>query len=208
MQVFCLNYKPINFEFMSTKKINPRFAVLLTFIVVVGVLRIMNATELTAWSNFTPIGAMALFGGAYFNRRWKSFAFPLLTLFLGDIFIHTVIYDGNFQGRPLIYLAFSVIVLIGIVFVRKVTATNIVVASLLSTVGFWLIADFAVWLGGGTDVRTQLPLSRDLAGLLQCYLQGFPYMTNFLLGTLFYSAMMFGGFEWIQKKYPALKPFA
>jgi hypothetical protein len=205
MQVFFSNYKPINFEIMSTKKINPRFAMLLIFIVVVGMLRIMNAAELTAWSNFTPIGAMALFGGAYFNRRWKSFAFPLLTLFLGDIFIHTVIYDGNYEGRPLIYLAFSMIVFIGIVFIRKVKATNIAIASLLSTVSFWLIADFAVWLGGGTDIRTQLPLSRDLNGLLQCYWQGFPYMLNFLLGTLFYSAIMFGAFEWMQKKYPALQ---
>lgn len=190
---------------MSIKKINPRFAVLLILIVVVGILRIMNAAEFTAWSNFTPIGAMALFGGAYFNRRWKSFAFPLLTLFLGDIFIHTVIYDGNYEGRPLIYLAFAMIVFIGIVFIGKVKATNIAIASLLSTVSFWLIADFAVWLGGGTDIRTQLPLSRDLNGLLQCYWQGFPYMLNFLLGTLFYSAIMFGAFEWMQKRYPALQ---
>ena len=178
---------------------------LLIFIVVVGMLRIMNAAELTAWSNFTPIGAMALFGGAYFNQRWKSFAFPLLTLFLGDIFIHTVIYDGNYEGRLLIYLAFSMIVFIGIVFIRKVKAKNITIASLLSTISFWLIADFAVWLGGGTDIRTQLPLSRDLGGLLQCYLQGLPFMINFLLGTLFYSAVMFGAFEWMQRRYPALR---
>jgi hypothetical protein len=96
-------------------------------------------------------------------------------------------------------------VLIGIVFIRKVKATNVAIASLLSTVSFWLIADFAVWLGGGTDIRTQLPLSRDLGGLLQCYWQGFPYMINFLLGTIFYSAIIFGAFEWMQKKYPALQ---
>lgn len=205
MQVFFSNYKPINVEFMSTKKINPRFTVLLVFIVVVGILRIMNAAELTAWSNFTPIGAMALFGGAYFNQRWKSFAFPILTLFLGDLFIHTVVYDGNYEGRPLIYFAFSMIVFIGIVFIKKVKAKNIAIASLLSTVSFWLIADFAVWVGGGTDIRTQLPLSRDLSGLMQCYWQGFPYMINFLLGTLFYSAIMFGAFELMQKRYPVLK---
>lgn len=193
---------------MSVKKINPRLAVLLGFIVIVGSLRIMNAVEFTAWSNFTPIGAMALFGGAYFNQRWKSFAFPLLTLFLGDLFIHTVIYDGNYEGRPLIYLAFSIIVLIGILFIKKVKAKNIAAASLLSTLSFWFIADFAVWLGGGTDIRTQLPLSRDLSGLIQCYSQGFPYMINFLLGTLFYSGIMFGLFEWMQKRYPVLQAAA
>ena len=190
---------------MSVTKINPRFAVLVIFIIVVGSLRIFNAAELTAWSNFTPIGAMAMFGGAYFKQRWKSFAFPLLTLFVGDIIIHTVIYDGLYEGRPLIYIAFSMIVLIGILIIRQVTVKNIAAASIVSTLSFWLIADFAVWMGGGIDVRTQVPLSRDIHGLLQCYWQGFPYMINFLLGTLFYSAVMFGVFEWMQKRFPALQ---
>jgi hypothetical protein len=190
---------------MSVKQINPRFVVLLIFMIVVGSLRIMNAAELTAWSNFTPIGAMAMFGGAYFSQRWKSFAFPLLTLFLGDVVIHTVIYDGLYEGRPLIYLAFSVIVLTGIILIKKVMVKNIALASLCSTLSFWLIADFAVWMGGGIDIRTQLPLSRDFNGLLQCYWQGYPYMINFLLGTLFYSAIMFGLFEWMQKRFPVLQ---
>lgn len=190
---------------MSTKKISPRFAILLIFIVVVGSLRIMNVAEFTAWSNFTSIGAMALFGGAYFNQRWKAFAFPLLTLFLGDLIIHTVIFDGKYEGRPLIYLAFALIVLIGILVIKKISVKNISFASLFSTLSFWLIADFAVWMSGGTDIRTQLPLSRDISGLLQCYWQGFPYMINFLLGTLFYSAIMFGLFEWMQKKFPTLQ---
>src|SRR5919107_1194192 len=126
---------------MSVTKINPRFAVLVVFIIVVGSLRIFNAAELTAWSNFTPIGAMAMFGGAYFKQRWKSFAFPLLTLFLGDIIIHTVIYDGLYEGRPLIYIAFSMIVLVGILIIRQVTVKNIAAASIVSTLSFWLIAD-------------------------------------------------------------------
>lgn len=191
---------------MLVKKINPRFAVLLIFMIMVGALRVMNAAEFTTWSNFTPIGAMALFGGAYFKQRWKAFAFPLLTLFLGDLIIHTVIYHGKYAGRPLIYLSFSLMVLIGIILIRKVTIKNITFSAVVSTVSFWLIADFAVWMGGGTDIRTQQPLSRDFSGLLQCYWQGFPYMINFLLGTLFYGAVMFGLFEWMQKRYPSLLP--
>lgn len=189
---------------MSIQKVNPRFAVLLLFMIVVGALRVMNAAEFTAWSNFTPVGAMALFGGAYFSQRWKAFAFPLLTLFLGDIIIHTVIYNGKYMGRPLIYLSFSLMVLIGITLIRKVNVKNVVVSAVVSTLSFWLIADFAVWMGGGTDIRTQQPLARNFGGLLQCYWQGLPYMINFLLGTLFYSAVMFSLFEWMQRRFPAL----
>jgi hypothetical protein len=172
--------------------------------IVVGVLRVINAAEFTLWSNFTPVGAMALFGGAYFNKRWKAFVFPLLTLLIGDVIIHTIIYSGNYAGRPLIYLSFALIVLIGIIFIRRVTVKNIILSSTISTLTFWLIADFAVWMGGGIDIRTQQVFSSDLAGLLQCYRQGFPYMINFLLGTLFYCAVMFGLFEWMQKRFPKL----
>lgn len=172
---------------------------------VVGMIRVINAAEFTTWSNFTPVGAMAIFGGAYFGQRWKAFAFPLLTLFLGDLIIHTVIYKGEFAGMPMIYFAFSIIVLIGILVIKKVSVKNVALAAVFSTLSFWLIADFSVWLGGGTDIRTQLPLSRDWNGLLQCYWQGFPYMINFLLGTLFYSAVMFGLFEWMQQRFTALQ---
>lgn len=189
---------------MSTKKTDTRLIILIAFIIVVGILRVVNSIEFYAWSNFTPIGAMAIFGGAYFTPRWKAFAFPLLTLFVGDLTIYALLSGGGFHGRPLIYLAFALIVLIGMLIIRKVTVKKIAAASLTSTISFWLIADFAVWMGGGIDIRTQLPLTRDLSGLLQCYWQGFPYMINFLLGTLFYSAIMFGGFEWIKKQYPAV----
>lgn len=54
---------------MSIQKINPRFAVLAIFMIAVAAMRIPNAAQLTPWSNFSPIGAMALFGGAYFSKN-------------------------------------------------------------------------------------------------------------------------------------------
>src|SRR5260370_23941147 len=36
--------------------------------------------------NFTPVGAMALFSGALLKNRRLAFFFPLLALFLGDVF--------------------------------------------------------------------------------------------------------------------------
>lgn len=189
---------------MPIKKPNLRVVILLFFMIMVGIVRVLNSIEFNAWSNFTPIGAMAIFGGAYFTPRWKAFAFPLFTLFIGDLIIYALLSGNGFGGRPLIYVAFALIVLIGVVIIKRVTVKQVALASVTSTLSFWLMADFYVWLGGGIDIRTQLPLSRDLAGLIQCYWQGLPYMINFLLGTLFYSGIMFGGIEWIKKQYPAL----
>ena len=81
---------------MSIEKINPRFVILLLLMLTVAAMRIPNAAQLTPWSNFTPIGAMGLFGGTYFTSRWKAFAFPLLTLLASDLIINTIIFDGKY----------------------------------------------------------------------------------------------------------------
>ncbi len=51
--------------------------------------------------NFTPVGAMALFGGAKLRNPWAALLFPLSTLFFGDVFI------GFHRLIPIVYLAFA-----------------------------------------------------------------------------------------------------
>jgi len=65
-----------------------------------------------------------------------------------------------------------------------------------------------VWLGGGTDITTGQPYPLDLAGLIKCYYLALPFMRNMLLANLLYWAMLFGGFEWLQHRYVALRPQA
>ena len=194
---------------MSTQKINPLFATLLLFMIAVAALRIPNAAQLTPWAHFTPIGAMGLFGGTYFNSKWKAFAFPILTLLASDLIINTLIFGGKYgvmySGWYIIYGIFSLIVLFGKWMIKCVTVKNVALAAVTAALSHWLIADFTVWMGGGTDLRTMTPLTKDWAGLLQCYAQGFPFMKNFLIGTLVYSGIMFGAFEWMKQRYPALK---
>jgi hypothetical protein len=190
------------------QQLNPRFTVLLLFIVLAAVLRIANSAQCLPLANFTPIGAMALFGGSYFKNYWKAFGLPLITLFLSDLVINMVLYNGQFgimyNGWYWIYGIFALIVWYGKVLLQKVSVKNVLIAALIGSVSHWLMADTSVWLAGGLDLRTNLPLSRDFAGWLQCIVQGFPYMRNFLAGTLAYSALFFGAFEWLQTRYPKL----
>jgi hypothetical protein len=194
---------------MATEKINPRFAVLALFMIVVAAMRIPNAAQLTPWSNFTPIGAMGLFGGAYFTKQWKAVLFPLLTLLVSDLIIQAFVFNGQYgimySGWYWIYGIFILITFIGKRLVKKVTVKNVIIAAITASLTHWLIADFTVWAGGGTDIRTMTPLSRDWAGLQQCYIQGFPFMKNFLIGTLVYSGILFGVFEWVKQKNPQLQ---
>ena len=194
---------------MSAKKINPCFAVLLLLMIVVATMRIPNAAQLTPWANFTPIGAMGLFGGAYFTSKWKAFAFPLLTLLISDLIIHLFVFEGKYgamySGWYVIYGVFTLIVFYGKWILQKVSVKNVVIASVVAALSHWLIADFTVWIGGGTNLRTMTPLTKNGAGLMQCYVQGFPFMKNFLMGTLVYNGILFGGFKLVQQRFPVLK---
>jgi len=193
---------------MSVNKINPGVAVLAFIILAAAMLRIPNAAQLTPWMNFSPIGAMAMFGGACFNNRWKAFIFPLLSLLLSDLIINTIVFGGQYgvmySGWYIIYGIFVLVVVLARWMIKKVTVKNVLITAVVAALAHWLIADFAVWLSGGTDVRTMTPLARNWTGLLQCYVQGFPFMKHFLMGNLVYGAVMFGGFELLRQKFPVL----
>ena len=194
---------------MTLRKIDPRFTVVLLLMILAAAMRIPNAAQITPWANFTPIGAMGLFGGACFNGKWKAFAFPLLTLLVSDLIINIFIFKGRYGimygGWYVIYSIFILIVFLGKWLIKQVSIKNILVASIVAALGHWLIADFMVWANSGTDLRTMLPLTKNLTGLLQCYAQGLPFMRNFLTSNLVYGALLFGGFQLAQQRFVILK---
>jgi hypothetical protein len=194
---------------MSAHTFNPRLLVLLAIILLTAALRIPNAFGVTPWAHVTPIGAIALFGGAYFTK-WKAFLFPMIALFLSDLAISFFVFQGKhgvlYGGWYKIYIIFLVIILLGKLIISKVTVARVVTASVSAALLHWLLADFSVWIGGGKDLRTLQPLSRDISGLIQSYVQGLPFLRVFLTGTLVYSGIMFGIFEWMKRYNPSLKP--
>lgn len=186
------------------KKINIRSSVLLLMILLAGFSRIIVPMD-----NFTPIAAMALFGGTYFSERWKAFLLPLISLFLSDMVIQGIIFKGEY-GFPLynswywVYGAFTFIVFVGKWVIKKINIKNLLIASFTASLAHWIITDFGVWLGGCTDITTGYFYTNDLQGLLKCYYLALPYLKDFLMGTTFYSFIMFGLFELAQRKYPIL----
>lgn len=189
----------------TVKKFHPHWLLTLLFIGLVAILRIPNAAQLTPWANFSPIGAMGLFGGAYFARRYQAVLLPLICMFLSDFAINLIVFNGKYgmmyDGWYIIYGVIALIALMGHWLLKRVTVINVLGAGLMASLLHWLVADFSVWAAGGTDLRTLQPLTRDMNGLLQCYVQGLPYFKHFLLGTLAYSAVLFGVMSWIRSRY-------
>ena len=158
--------------------------------------------QLHPLTQFSPIGAMALFGGAYLTKRTASLGLPLLTMFISDEILALTVYRGQshgilYGGWYWVYGAFVLMIIAGQLLSRKVTVKNILMAALTITFIHWIVSDIGVWLNGTTYPKT-------LAGWWACLAAAIPFERNFLLGTLFYSGLMFGGFEWIKKHNQSL----
>ncbi len=186
---------------------NPRITVLLLVIVGAACTRFFTLLGHSPLINFTPIGAMALFGGAYFENKLKAVLLPLLTLLMSDLVINTFFYHGQYgimyEGWYFVYGVFVLMVFLGKWIIAKVNVKNILFASIAASLSHWLISDFGVWLGG-IDVTTGMPFTKDMIGLIKCYTLAIPYLQSIFVGTVVYSSIMFGAFELAQRKYPVL----
>jgi len=150
--------------------------------------------------NFTAVGAMCLFGGAYFQRRWMAFLVPMAALLLSDVVLAATVY--GFRGFNVIsmsYLLFALTTLLGMMLRGRVNVATVPAAAIIASGGFFLISNFHVWLTGHGYPHTS-------AGLWACYVAAIPFAQNMLLGNLFYSAVMFGGWELLQRGLPVLRP--
>lgn len=178
--------------------INPRFGL------IVGMIALAAASRFAFlnFPNFSPVGAMALFGGAYFTKKYLAFIVPTLGLWISNLVLNNTVYKAwypefSFGLDAWTFGSFALMVIIGIVVLKKINTINFLLANLLGTVGFFLASNFGVWTGSRM-------YSHNFNGLVECYLMGLPFLTNTLLSNLLFSGIMFGIFELAQRRFPTL----
>lgn len=189
---------------MSHLKFNPRTTILLLLILIVTLFRLLVTfnTDILSFANFSSVGAVALFSGAYFKNNLKALAFPLLSLLISDIVLSNTLYkslgDGFlYSGWYWVYGAFALMVMVGKLLLNKIHALNFVLASLIVVLIHWVVTDIGVWY--------QNPLyTQNLQGFWQCLVKAIPFEKSFLYGTLIYGVILFCAFEMLKVKYPAL----
>lgn len=149
--------------------------------------------------NATPVMAMALFGGALFERKWLGLVVPVLAMLLSDALI-------GFHGlMGAVYGSLALAWLIGTVALRNPTVGRVVAGSVTASILFFLITNFAVWYGSAYYPQTA-------GGLLGCYTAGLAFYNNQsfflngLAGDLFFSGLLFGGYALLQRRFPVLRP--
>jgi hypothetical protein len=142
--------------------------------------------------NFSPIAAMALFGGAAFADKRAAFLMPLAGLFLSDLVL------GFYAITPVVYGSFALIVCLGFWVRRRRSVGRIAGAAMISALLFFVVTNFGVWAMGQLYPATP-------AGLVNCYVAAIPFFQNTLLSNLFYSALLFGGLAIAENRFATLR---
>jgi len=153
--------------------------------------------------NFSPVEAIALFGGAYFAARGWALVVPLVAMFLSDLALGLVnggIYFDYFAsaGFLLVYACIALSTVLGFGLRGRVGGARVLGYSLAGSVLFFLVTNFGAWLGSPA-------YPQNAAGLAAAYVAGIPFFQWTVLGTLFYAALLFGGFALLRRQVPALR---
>ena len=116
--------------------------------------------------NFSPVTAIALFGGLNFSDKRIAFSIPLIILFLSDLILGISIIN------LFVYTGFSIIVFIGTK-IKSIKFGNIILSSFI----FFLISNFGVWIIG---------YPKNIEGLILCYTMAIPFFGYSIAGDLFF----------------------
>ena len=130
--------------------------------------------------NFTPVTSLALFSGVMFSRKWMSVGIPLVAMILSDMVL------GFYSISLWVYIAFISITIFGW-FINKMNINSI----LLSSIIFFIISNFGVWVLG---------YPHTIEGLILCYTMAIPFFGYSIIGDLFWGMIIKYSFKFIEKK--------
>jgi hypothetical protein len=141
--------------------------------------------------NVSPVAASALFAGMMLRRRSLAPVVPLAALLIGD----AIMGFYHWQVMAVAYAALTLPAVTGIL-TRHLRASRVVVPTVLAcSLMFFVTTNFAVWAWSGL-------YSADMAGLIQCYVMGLPFLKYTVAGDLFWAAVLFGG-AWLVQRLTA-----
>lgn len=156
--------------------------------------------------NFTPLGAIALFGAAYFTDKKWAFIVAIGAFWMSDLLLNNITYASYYDGFTWFtsgmlytYGSIAMIVVLGYYLLKKITFGRVLGGALGASVIFFIVSNFGVWVGSA-----MYPLTFE--GLIACYTAAIPFFHYTIAGNVVYSAVLFGSYEWIKANNPSLQP--
>ncbi|MFT4643881.1 MAG: hypothetical protein ACI8ZX_000277 [Planctomycetota bacterium] len=155
--------------------------------------------------NFTAVGAMALFGSAYFSKKYLAILAPIIALWISDLAINNIVYAEYNEGfvwfqsyQLYTFLPIILITILGFVLFKKVSPAKVLTGSIASSLIFFAVSNFGTWLS---------PFSlftKDATGLLNTYVAGLPFLRNDFVATVLFSTVLFSSYYLLTKTFPKL----
>ena len=137
--------------------------------------------------NVTPTVAFAIFGGCYFSSKRQAFIVVVLSMFISDAIL------GFHTEMWAIYLALGLLIWIGSSLQECIRISTVIFASFLGSCIFYLVTNFGVWATSGL-------YPRNLTGFISSYIAGIQFFGYSFVGDLFFVGVLFGLFEFMDKK--------
>ncbi len=183
------------------KNNKPVFIAFGLLVLIAAIYRILPGRPL----GFAPQIAMALFAGSIVKDKKYAFLLPLFSMLLSDILyqvlfqLHLSATPGFYSGQLTNYVLFVGLTAIGF-WIKQTNAIQIFGGAVAGASVYFLLSNFAVWIGNGLDINSQ-PYSKTVAGLLHCYAEAIPFYRGSLYATLIFSTLLFGGYYLIKKYF-------
>ena len=139
-----------------------------------------------AWLNFTAVGGSLIYFGA--RRPLRQAIVPVALLAATDYYLTVYAYSYPFHVSAylLTWAWYAAVILLGRVLLAKhVSALRVGTAVLIAPTSFFLITNFAAWIGSALYPQT-------LAGLGMSYVAGLPFYRNDLISTALVTGLAFG----------------
>ncbi len=155
------------------------------FVVLAVLVRVVAGTGAFATLGFTPVGASLLFFGSRMSR--KHFIAPVALLIASDLFLNYRVYGLPLTWDQVVVWAwYAGACAIGMLLRGRVKPLYVAGAAVASSVSFFVISNFAVWLVGN------IAYPRTLGGVLACYVAAVPFFRMGFVSDLLFSAVFFG----------------
>ncbi len=144
--------------------------------------------------NISPVAAIALFGGTLISRKGWAILFPLVILFASDMVLG--LYSPFLMA--FVYGSFALIAVVGLWLRKHMKVHNVVLASLASSVLFFVVSNLGVWAEG-------LWYPMTVTGLTECFAMAIPFFRYELVGTLGFTLVFFGVYQLATTRISAFK---
>ena len=144
--------------------------------------------------NFTPVGSVALFGGARLSG-WQAYVVPLLAMLVTDpLLSYMAGYPPYSTGTLVVYFSFLIYVLLGRKLIGSSTSPwRIGAVAIAGSVQFFLITNLAAFF-------TTTIYPHTAGGLAACYIAALPFFGRTVLGDLFYSGVLFSAYTLLERR--------